>query len=156
RRGAGDQCPDRPPGTPHFRRPGTLRRTVSRRGVLGSGGRHLGGHAMGDDNRFFRWLARINSILFFLVVAGIGLLIGTNMGLDFFMPHHVAHGAQGAVETASGDVYDFGGNLNVTVDDSSAMTRLEGTQEGIMVLQRQAPPRGKFSSRARYGETANV
>jgi hypothetical protein len=107
---------------------------------------------MTDDNSFFRWLGRINSILFFLVVAGAGLLIGANAGLDIFIPQH--NDAHAVVETASGDTYDFGGSLNVKEDYSSAMTRLEGTQEGFMVLQR-ASRGGSLGSRGGYG-TANV
>jgi len=108
---------------------------------------------MAEDNRFFRWLGRINAILFFLVVTGIALLIGANIGLDFVLPHYETHAV---VETASGDTLEFGGNLTLGEDYSSAMTRLEGTQEGVMVLQRVDPSRGSLSSSGRYGATANV
>jgi|GEM_PF-5771631 len=109
---------------------------------------------MADGNRFFRWLGRINAILFFLVITGIALLVGANFGLDFALPHHETHAV---VEIASGDTLEFGGNLTLGEDYSSQMTRLEGTQEGLMVLRREGPPRGSLSSSGgRYGDTANV
>ena len=87
---------------------------------------------MADDNRFFRWLGRINSMLFFLAVLGVLIAIFTMFAGE------VPHGPPLAAQTKSGeDTYSFGGGL-AEAANMSILTHLDGTEEGIVVLQRTA------------------
>ena len=108
---------------------------------------------MADDNRFFRWLGRINSILFFLAILGV-------LAAVFVMfAGEVPHGPPLTAQTKSGeDTYAFGGGLGEAAN-TSILTHLDGTEEGIVVLQRtsRGNPYGLSSSGRSYdGGTVNL
>ncbi|HEX4862225.1 MAG TPA: hypothetical protein VFV07_13390 [Rhizomicrobium sp.] len=108
---------------------------------------------MADDNRFFRWLGRINSLLFFLGAAGLIAAVGIPALVWATMPRETPVSA----ETKSGeDTYSFGGALSESVN-SSLLTHLDGTDEGIIVLQRDTR-RGSYglSSDSRSYEESMV
>jgi hypothetical protein len=109
---------------------------------------------MADDNRFFRLLGRVNAVLFFLACCAVLLAVGIMFaGEPLLRPSGAPYAA---VETAGGDTYEFGGNLNLD-SDFSTLTRLEGTEEGFLVLQRDS---GGYKHRVSLsrdrGETDNV
>jgi len=104
---------------------------------------------MGDDNRFFRWLGRINAMLFFLAVAGTIVL----MGGESLMWGLMSHDAPTAAEVKNGDdTYAFGGTIGSPAVSTGApsITRLDGTDEGVMVLQRGDPRAYGLESRSRF------
>jgi len=93
---------------------------------------------MADDNRFFRWLGRINSLLFFLGVVGLLLFVGGSalMWRTVSREEPVA-----AITKSGGETYAFGGSIGAPTPSLGGpeITRLEGTDEGVMVLQRGGP-----------------
>ncbi len=88
---------------------------------------------MADDNRFFRWLGRINSILFFLGAACLILFAGVPALIWTMAPREAPAAPQPA---SDGYTYEFAG-LGETAG-STVITHLDGTDEGIATLQRVA------------------
>lgn len=91
---------------------------------------------MGDDNRFFRWLWRINSLLFFL--AALGLILGV---LTAFMGSRFSSAdmpAAAPVAKSGGDMFVFTSNLTAPIasTDGWGITPLDDTDVAVMVLQR--------------------
>ncbi len=92
---------------------------------------------MQDDNRFFRWLGRINSMLFFLAVLGVILSVGAmylqteSFGND--MPRAKAVAQKGD------DTYVLGGDIAgpLSGPDIANVELLDGTNEGVMKLRRE-------------------
>jgi hypothetical protein len=108
---------------------------------------------MADDNRFFRWLGRINSLLFFLAILGV-------LAAVFVMfAGEVPHGPPLTAQTKSGgDTYSLGGALGDAVY-SSLLTHLDGTDEGIVILRRDGrgnPYALSSGSRLYEGGTVNL
>jgi hypothetical protein len=97
---------------------------------------------MADDNRFFGWLGRINAILFFLGAAGVIVLGGGSVLSVLIEQRGVSHVEPATVETKSGgETYAFGGMVGGPIASIGAptLTHIDGTDEGIMVLQRGGP-----------------
>jgi len=113
---------------------------------------------MSDDNRFFRWLGRVNAMLFFLAAAGVIVFVGANALIWGPMSHDAPTGAE---TKSGGDTYSFGGTIGMSsvATGTASITRLDGTDEGVMVLQRGGSnPYGLVSrsrSRSRF-ETSDV
>jgi hypothetical protein len=109
---------------------------------------------MTDDNRFFRWLGRINAMLFFLAAAGVIVFVGANALIWSPMSHDAPAGA----EAKNGDdTYAFGGTIGApsAVTGAASITRLDDTDEGVMVLQRGGSNPYGLESRSRF-ETSDV
>lgn len=109
---------------------------------------------MADDNRFFRWLWRVNSILFFLGVLGLMALVGIP-ALSWFTE---THEAPATAQTAKGgDTYEFNTTGLGDAAYSALLTHLDGTEEGVAVLQRVGPG-GSYSlgSRRQGYESSTV
>jgi hypothetical protein len=109
---------------------------------------------MADDNRFFRWLWRINSLLFFLVI------LGVLIAFFIMFAGEVPHGPTPMAQMKSGeDTYAFGGGLG-EASNSSLLTHLDGTEENIAVLRRNSRgnPYGLGSGSRSYdgGGTVNL
>jgi hypothetical protein len=97
---------------------------------------------MADDNRFFRWLRRINALLFFMGAAGFIVLAGGSALSILFERQAVFREEPATVEAKSGgETYAFGGTVGLPIASTgaAALTHLDGTDEGIMVLQRGGP-----------------
>jgi hypothetical protein len=94
---------------------------------------------MGDDNRFFRWLGRINAMLFFLAAAGVIVVAGGNALIWGLYTREAP--PPGAEAKNGGDTYAFGGTIGgpSVVTGAPSITHLNGTDEGVMVLQRGGP-----------------
>jgi len=104
---------------------------------------------MGDDNAFFRWLGRINAMLFFIAAACVIVLMGGNA----LMWGPMSRDTPTAAEVKSGDdTYTFGGTIGgpSIVTGAPSITHLDGTDEGVMVLQRGESRAYGLSSAARY------
>jgi hypothetical protein len=109
---------------------------------------------MADDNRFFRWLGRINAMLFFVAVAGVIVLMGGESLMWGLMSHDAPAGAQ---MKNGDDTYAFGGTLGPpsVATGASSISHLDGTDEGVMVLRRGDPNPYGLESRSRF-ETGDV
>lgn len=101
---------------------------------------------MSDDNRLFRWLGRVNAILFFFGAVGAIVVAISLMGGEAPMSRHRSNDT--AAGTGSGEIYQFGDSIvePTAKIGSSAITRLAGTDEGLMTLQR-AGRSASFSER---------
>lgn len=105
---------------------------------------------MGDDNRFFRWLGRINAMLFFLVVVGAIMLVGG----EALMWGNPMRDVPVTAEAKSGDdTYTFSGTFGgpFVAFGEPSITHLDGTDEGVMVLRRGRPSYAGFDSVSRPG-----
>ena len=109
---------------------------------------------MTDDNGFFRWLGRINAMLFFLAAAGVIVFVGANALIWGPMSHDAPTGAEAK---NGGDTYSFGGTIGMSsvTTGAASITRLDGTDEGVMVLQRGGSNPYGLESRSRF-ETSDV
>ncbi len=110
---------------------------------------------MSDDSRFFRWLGRINALLFFVAVCA--LIIGMAsafVGMQFSpadMP------AAAPVAKSGEDTFVFANNLIAPMPSTAGwgVTQLDDTDVAFMVLQRQnANPYS--SSLSRYQRDSDV
>lgn len=107
---------------------------------------------MAEDNGFFRWLGRINAVLFLLAAIGVILAVGGLylQSLDVWEQPPAAPVAQ-----KGDDTYEFGIGIGASVlnpyDWNIAV--LDGTDEGVLVLQRRGSASGSVS---RYGLNRNV
>lgn len=110
---------------------------------------------MADDNRFFRWLWRINSILFFLGASTVVALIGIPELLRTTMPREAPATAQA---TDEGYTYEFNAGGLGDATYSTLLTHLAGTDEAIAVLQGSTRGGGSYglSSRGRSYEISTV
>lgn len=107
---------------------------------------------MTDDNRFFRWLGRINSVLFLLAAIGVILSVGAL----YLQPQFVwEQPPAGPVAQKGDDTYEFGGGLDTPVPGPYAwnITLLDRTDQGVMVLQLRG---GSSGSVSRYELNRNV
>jgi hypothetical protein len=94
---------------------------------------------MADDNRFFRWLWRINGLLFFLMIFGAILLWSYSLLTSGPLSREETVPAQ---TKSGGETYAFGvSSVGGPAASSGApqITHLDGTDEGVMVLQRGGP-----------------
>ena len=104
---------------------------------------------MAESNRFFRWLGRANSLLFFLAI--LGLLIAFFVMFVGEVPHGPPLTAQTKSDKDAKDVYVFTAGLDEpsATMGSTALARLSGTDEGIMLLQRVPDDSESSFSRSR-------
>ncbi len=109
---------------------------------------------MTDDNAFFRWLGRVNAMLLFLAAAGVIVFVGANALTWGPMSHDAPAGAE---TKSGGDTYAFGGTIGASsvATGAASITRLDGTDEGVMVLQRGGSNPYGLESRSRF-ETSDV
>jgi hypothetical protein len=105
---------------------------------------------MGDDNRFFRWLGRINAILFFLAVAGAIVLVG---GESLIWSQPMRDTPVTAEAKKGNDTFSFGGTFGgpFVALGAPSITHLDGTDEGVMVLRRGGSRYAGFDSVSRMG-----
>jgi hypothetical protein len=105
---------------------------------------------MSDDNVFFRWLGRINAILFFLAIVGVIVL----MSGETLMSGHSFPDVPVTAEAKNGDdTYTFGGTFGgpFVAFGEPSITHLDGADEGVMVLRRGGPRYAGFDSVSRFG-----
>ena len=96
---------------------------------------------MADDNRFFR-CSGASTRLFFMGAAGFIVLAGGSALSILFERQAVLREEPATVEAKSGgETYAFGGTIGLPIASTGAgaITHLDGTDEGIMVLQRGGP-----------------
>jgi len=102
---------------------------------------------MADDNKFFRWLGRINSLLFFAGILGLIAVVGIPALLWMTTPRESPITEKA---TSDKDHYVFSGSGLSEVTYSTIFTRLNGTDEGIAVLQHDGGEGNPYSlSRSR-------
>src|ERR1700753_1528489 len=104
---------------------------------------------MTDDNRFFRWLGRVNAMPFYLSAAGVIVFVGANALIWRPMSHDAPTGAEAK---NGGDTYSFGGMTGMSsgATGAASINRLDGTDEGVMVLQRGGSNPYGLVSRSRF------
>jgi len=105
------------------------------------------------DNLFFRWLGRINALLFFAGASVLLVLAAGELWPSRYVPPLPDH----AQKLQDGAVYDFAGSFDSVPGGSSAILRVDGTEEGLMMLQRRMVSYdGTFRSSGPGGLDSNV